>query len=489
MSLLMEALKKAERAKREHTIPHEPDSGLVQGAENFGTPDEGLSLLPKEQATARVEAGSEFPPIIAADDLPAMPVLSSVEGPVLSNVEGPDLEPSPMHAESCPELVEAAPARPQPAAENKVTEAPAMASAPPATSTGSGQAPSGRIGQEPLADRSPLEENRRISAAQQQAKTVFTAKQPARSRAWLLGGTAAAVIAGFAAIALYYYWQIASPGIASLPPGASRQAAMPAPPAAAPAETAPAPVSPPPDTPQAAPTPAALTPEQKPAPAAQPAAPVAGESQAPSTVSGQGIRIRQSSAADQLNPALGRAYQAFLAGDIDLAQQQYHKVLQQEPNNRDALLGLAAIALNRKQEGQAAAYYGRLLELDPADPDALAGLVGLQGQTDPVQSESRLKKTLAQNPQAGAVHFALGNLYALQSRWAEAQQSYFRAYGSAPNNADYAFNLAVSLDTLNQGKLALEYYQRALSLARSGPANFDQASARNRVKELLQAAN
>jgi Tfp pilus assembly protein PilF len=195
------------------------------------------------------------------------------------------------------------------------------------------------------------------------------------------------------------------------------------------------------------------------------------------------IQIRQSAATSQLNPTLGKAYQSFLSGDTGTAQQLYHKVLQQEPNNRDALLGMAAIALKHNQAGQAAAYYGKLLELDPADPEALAGLIGLQGQSDPAQSESRLKKVLMQNPQAGAAHFALGNLYTQQSRWAEAQQSYFRAYSSAPGNADYAFNLAVSLDHLNQGKLALDYYQRAL--AQPGPANFDKGAAKSRIAELV----
>ena len=145
-------------------------------------------------------------------------------------------------------------------------------------------------------------------------------------------------------------------------------------------------------------------------------------------------------------------------------------------------MGLAAIAIYRKQSEQAAAYYIRLLDLAPNDPDAFAGLVGLRGQTDLTQSESSLKKILSQNPHAAAIHFALGNVYTQQSRWSEAQQSYFRAYSNAPNNADYAFNLAISLDHLNQSKLALEYYQRSLSL--SGPANFDKAAAQKRTKEL-----
>ena len=200
------------------------------------------------------------------------------------------------------------------------------------------------------------------------------------------------------------------------------------------------------------------------------------------------IKIRTSSHGNQINPALSSAYQFFLAGDTASAKQQYQKVLQQEPNNRDALLGLAALALNQRQAEQAGAFYGKLLELDPGDPEAIAGLTSLQ-QGEPVQSESRLKKALNQHPQAGALLFALGNLYAQQSRWTDAQQTYFRAYASAPNNADYAFNLAVSLDKLNQGRLAKEYYQRALLIGQNGAANFNRSAVQKRISELDIAAN
>ena len=195
------------------------------------------------------------------------------------------------------------------------------------------------------------------------------------------------------------------------------------------------------------------------------------------------IQFRRNSSGNQVNPVLSSAYQNFIAGDAATAKSQYQKVLQQEPNNRDALLGMAAIALNQRQAEQAGSFYGRLLELDPGDPDAIAGLTSLQ-QGDPVQSESRLKKSLSQNPQAGAVLFALGNLYAQQSRWSDAQQTYFRAYTTTPGNADYAFNLAVSLDKLNQVKLAREYYQRALKLTNDSSGNFNRSDVEKRINEL-----
>ncbi len=95
---------------------------------------------------------------------------------------------------------------------------------------------------------------------------------------------------------------------------------------------------------------------------------------------------------------------------------------------------------------------------------------------------------LARHPNAGAVLFSLGNLYALEQRWADAQQAYFRAYGNAPANPDYAMNLAVSLDRLGQVRLALEYYRRALMLAETAPANFNAAAVRERIGVLDPAA-
>jgi tetratricopeptide (TPR) repeat protein len=198
---------------------------------------------------------------------------------------------------------------------------------------------------------------------------------------------------------------------------------------------------------------------------------------------GEAIQIRQTTVDSHVNPALGKAYQLFMNGDLTAAQQQYQVALQQEPNNRDALLGMAAISIARKKDAEAGAFYVRLLELDPADPDAIGGLIGLQGG-DPSEMESRLKKALMQSPQSGALMFALGNLYSRQSRWSDAQQAYFRAFGTVPDNPDYAFNLAVSLDRLNQETLALEYYQRALAIAQTRPGNFNKVAIQDRIKQL-----
>jgi uncharacterized protein HemY len=101
-----------------------------------------------------------------------------------------------------------------------------------------------------------------------------------------------------------------------------------------------------------------------------------------------------------------------------------------------------------------------------------------------VLSESRLKTLLSNQPESPALHFSLGNLYAGQSRWSEAQQAYFRAHAGEPENADYLFNLAVSLDHMHQKKLAAQYYQSALTAAETRSAAFDRNQVKSRLFEL-----
>jgi tetratricopeptide (TPR) repeat protein len=185
-----------------------------------------------------------------------------------------------------------------------------------------------------------------------------------------------------------------------------------------------------------------------------------------------------------VDPSVEQGYRAFQKNDLAAARESYERALAREPNNRDALLGLAAIDVRGGQLEAAEARYLKVLEMDPRDGQATAALVSLRGRLDPVASESRLKTLIASQPDVAQLHFALGNQYAHQSRWAEAQAAYFKAYSIDPENADYVFNLAVSLDQLRQKKTALEYYQRALALAGKRPATFDSAQARTRVQEL-----
>ena len=188
----------------------------------------------------------------------------------------------------------------------------------------------------------------------------------------------------------------------------------------------------------------------------------------------------------QSDPVLEAAYQAYNAGDLATARGDYQQVLRANPDSRDALLGLAAVEMQARRYDAAESIYTHLLELDPRDAYAQAGLIGLRGQVDPLAAESRLKNMIAAQPDASFLNFTLGNQYAAQGRWAEAQQAYFHAYTSDPEHPDFAYNLAVSLDKLHQVKPALEYYRRALTLAEGRPVSFDQEQVNKRVSQLAR---
>ncbi|MCC6611472.1 MAG: tetratricopeptide repeat protein [Burkholderiales bacterium] len=466
MSLLLEALKKAEQAKQSGSGP-DPESTLRGG--------EGLSLAPAEAPAPASPATGERSPI-TRDRLPEI-------NPALEILTD-DL----------------------PSASGGGREAPAGAS-----QGGARGAPRGPA-QPPRDEPDPRQAERDAARQLFEAKPAdYDPRRPFKITLAALGVAAIGVI-------VYFWWQMQprslqvtqrpseppSTQIAAAPPPAPPPTAPPAastvappaasavePPAAlasAAAPATPAEQVPVPPQPMAAAQPAPAVAAPRAAPSVQirrPSQPPRAPSREPTAAAPRpdaGIEITRS--ASVINQALSAGYAAFQSGDMATAHREYERALAADRRNRDALLGLAAIDIHSGSYSRAEAYYLKVLELDPRDPDANAGLVSLRGRADPVQSESQLKTLIASEPNAAPLHFMLGNQLAAQSRWAEAQQAYFRAAAIEPENPDYAFNLAVSLDHMRQVKPALEHYQRALALAGSRVASFDKPQVETRIREL-----
>ena len=194
--------------------------------------------------------------------------------------------------------------------------------------------------------------------------------------------------------------------------------------------------------------------------------------------------IRITTSKQRLDPALEKGYDAFQRGDLPGARGAYETALRNDPNNIDALNGLAMTYLRGSRGDLAEPLFQRVVEIDPRNSLAQASLSGLRDPADPVQMESRLKVALADQPDAPHLYFSLGNLYARQNRWSDAQQAYFRAMSGDPENPDYLFNLAISLDRLHQVKLARQYYEQALNASERRPAGFDRTLAGERLRKL-----
>ena len=460
MSLLLEALKKAEKAKEEAQRRARSEGG--------------------EQAAA-AQPEPERKPVLTRDKLPDISTTPL-------EIMGDDL---------------AAPPAPKPAARAEPTleplePAPASAPAPKPAARPAAAKPAAA---KPAADEQ--------AASRASAKKVFEAKfsEPNPRLPFYIAMGAL----GFFAVGTvgYFWYQLRPPpALVNLNPPAQSQAAVAdaSAPAAAPSAASPAspggipglPSSGLPSSGQRAATPSSAPFASAPAAPAPSNAPVEPPAETPRARPSQRIAEvqpapaapRQASAsvaraAPQVSPKVEAGYLAYTSGDLATARSEYEQALRDEPANRDALLGLAAVDVRNGRYESAEALYMRVLQGDPRDSQAQAALIALRsGRSDPLATESRVKSLLAADPSAHELNFALGNQLAQQNRWAEAQQEFFKAYTADPENADFAYNLAVSLDHLRQPRQALDYYRRAIGLSQKRGASFDLGAAKARAGEL-----
>ncbi|MSP12003.1 MAG: thioredoxin [Chloroflexi bacterium] len=129
-------------------------------------------------------------------------------------------------------------------------------------------------------------------------------------------------------------------------------------------------------------------------------------------------RIQPSAAA----PLLQQAQALVAAGDVDSAAALFTQVLDAEPDNGQALLGMAEVLLAQERYADALQMLHSVPYTTPqfSRVSALRARIELaqDGATRPSEAEARA--ALAQNPQHVAAHYALGIRLAARGAYAEA---------------------------------------------------------------------
>lgn len=510
MSLLLQALKRAEEAKRQKTQGTATDTEAsttpfptLEEPSSAPEPSEPASSIKLETPSIELSTASAAP-----TETPAEPKLetapASTQAGMVLEFESPapqttpveTLEPAP--SEVAAEVPSAAPvhvtAKPTPTPQAEPTVKAEKSRIDPEIRLAAESTPAAST---PAAN---TEAARQLLAAPRAKRTTSTLP-------WLvLAGCI--LISGLGAWFWWQFQQITAPTHTQLsapifPPATDPQPTADAtetpadnpPVAVASAPTSSVAVLTPSELKPSSAAPAPQTPSRRAVPAARPAKTVANPSTSapertrtdvasylePTTAPRSNLPRVEKRVIEAAIPApLENAWNAYQAGDLNTAEQEYRRMLSIDPRNRDAQLGLAAIAVRRGKKAEAVVWYNKLLQLNPQDLDARTGLAAVDAGALSENDENRL----LQSADRAGTPLALGQYYAERQRWHEAQEQFFIAYSREPNSADLAFNLAVSLEHIQQSKLAADYYRKALNLK---GGSFDRSLANKRIDEIMSA--
>lgn len=200
----------------------------------------------------------------------------------------------------------------------------------------------------------------------------------------------------------------------------------------------------------------------------------------------EAIRVSIKRRQPRVEMYLTEAYRAYQSHDFDSASMFYRQTLSHEPSNIDALLGLGAIAEQQSDIERAKMYFEKALTVDGNNSFARTALIRLQHSQFPSDQESHYKTLIEKGLADAGTYAALGSFYASEQRWQEAQSAYFDAVQRLPEQADYKYNLAVSLDHLGKIDVALRYYRQALILSVNEQFGFNRARVEERIGQLQE---
>lgn len=181
------------------------------------------------------------------------------------------------------------------------------------------------------------------------------------------------------------------------------------------------------------------------------------------------------------------AYDLYQKGEYELSLSKYTQAYRQSPINQDVLLGMVATHTKLGQPDLANVYHQKLKNLGfeqdgKVTTDASKALSDRPIPPTPNLLLAQLKKT----PNDAQLNFAVATLFAKQGDWQKAQNYYFKAHQFAPNNPNYAFNLAVSLEHLGHSKTALSFYKKTKNLMQVSPSSVNPMIVAKRLDVLSQ---
>jgi tetratricopeptide (TPR) repeat protein len=162
------------------------------------------------------------------------------------------------------------------------------------------------------------------------------------------------------------------------------------------------------------------------------------------------------------------AYEALQVGQYESAIKYYNEALEQNPNNKKALFGVATAYHMSKDYEKAKEAYLKIINMDPNYWPAVNNYIILVTEENPEKSIGRLEELYTRNPDFAAIPAQLGNLYYKKGNAQKAVEYYVSAVRLDPKNVEYRYNLALILEKTSRKEDAAQLYRSLLDDAAQG---------------------
>lgn len=157
------------------------------------------------------------------------------------------------------------------------------------------------------------------------------------------------------------------------------------------------------------------------------------------------------------------------------SREAYGRLLKEQPDSREARLGLAYIDVQKAKNSKAVQHDHQLLEEEPQAQESPKEFIEMAQTAD---TEGDQEEKVSQEDFS-----TLGFRASQQKNWKSAY-AYFRKALEGTGSAEIAYNTAIAADHLGHFQDALSYYKEALSLEQEQGASFDKHAVVKRVRML-----
>ena len=194
-----------------------------------------------------------------------------------------------------------------------------------------------------------------------------------------------------------------------------------------------------------------------------------------------GIKIDMKIPKVNVDYELEKAYNSLISGRTEAAIYLYKGVLEIDPNNQNALFGLATTFHRAGQVELARPLYAKLLSVNPNHRDGLNNFLVLAADEAPEEALKQLQSLRDTNPDFSPIPAQMAIIYQKLGKLDDANQNMLRAIELAPENLTYRYNFAIMLDKQHKYEEAAQLYEQIIQSYLRGeaiPGNIEKIQQR-----------